>query len=106
MHRIRIAEVQSIAVPLCSWPAPELQVALKVAAAPDAPCCRGCVANDIVDWVRQQAASLPRVPSLAFVHIPIPQFSEAWSSGAPANGTKGEDTGCPLADSGLFAMAK
>lgn len=59
-----------------------------------------------MDWVRQQAAALPRVPSLAFVHIPLPQFSEAWSAGAPANGTKGEETGCPLADTGFFAVAK
>lgn len=68
--------------------------------------CRSCVGGDIVEWVRQQAALLPRVPSLAFVHIPIPQFSEAWSSGAPANGTKGEETGCPLDDTGLFEVAK
>lgn len=62
--------------------------------------------SDVVEWVRQQAAALPRVPSLAFIHIPIPQFAAAWSSGAPANGTKGEPSGCPLADSGFFAVAK
>ena len=78
--------------------------------ASSSPCqhctCRGCVPADAVEWVRQQAAALPRVPSLAFIHIPIPQFAEAWTSGAPASGTKGELSGCPLADTGFFAVAK
>ena len=55
--------------------------------------------------MRRQAAALPRAPSLAFVHIPVPEFAQAWGS-AGANGTKGEPTGCPVADSGFFAAAK
>ena len=69
-------------------------------------CCRGCVAPDMVAWVRQQAARLPRVPSLAFVHIPLPQMAAAWNSGAAVNGSKGELVGCPGADSGFFAAAR
>ena len=70
-------------------------------------CCRrGCVAPDTVAWVRQQAARLPRVPSLAFVHIPLPQMAAAWNSGAAVNGSKGELVGCPGADSGFFAAAR
>jgi len=67
--------------------------------------CRGCVAADTVAWVRQQAAALPRVPSLAFIHIPLPQHFLAWNHGA-VNGSKGELVGCPGMDSGFFELAK
>lgn len=60
---------------------------------------------DTVDWVRQQAARLPRVPSLAFVHIPLPQHMLAWERGA-VNGTKGEMVGCPGVDTGFFELAR
>lgn len=33
----------------------------------------GCVAPDTLDWLNDTSAGLPPVPSLAFVHIPIPQ---------------------------------
>ena len=35
--------------------------------------CRGCVGDDAVAWVNASLAGMPRVPSLAFVHIPVPQ---------------------------------
>ena len=41
---------------------------------------RGCVAKNTVEWMRQAAAGLPRVPSLAFIHIPIPQARMACPS--------------------------
>lgn len=65
----------------------------------------GCVDARTVAWVRAQAARLPRVPSLAVVHIPVPQFALAWG-GADANGTKGELSGCPLRDTGFFQAAQ
>ncbi|KAL4452418.1 hypothetical protein ABPG75_008080 [Micractinium tetrahymenae] len=65
----------------------------------------GCVPVDTVEWVRQQAALLPRVPSLAFVHIPLPQHMLAWERG-PVNGTKGEMVGCPGMDTGFFELAR
>lgn len=33
----------------------------------------GCVAQDTLAWLNATSAGLPPVPSLAFVHIPIPQ---------------------------------
>lgn len=57
--------------------------------------------TETVAWVREQAARLPRVPSLAMVHIPPPQFLTAWNRG-PANGSRAEPVGCPGVDSGLF----
>lgn len=33
----------------------------------------GCVAPDALAWLNATAAALPPAPSLAFVHIPIPQ---------------------------------
>lgn len=55
--------------------------------------------------MRRQAARLPRVPSLAFVHIPLPQHMLAWERG-PVNGTKGEMVGCPGLDTGFFELAR
>lgn len=68
-------------------------------------CCRGCVDAGTVAWVRQEAERLPRVPSLAFIHIPIPQFTTAWNRG-PVNGTRGEAAGCPGMDTGFFEVAR
>lgn len=54
-----------------------------------------------VDWVAEVAAALPRVPSLAFIHIPLPQFRELWNS-QPTRGAKGEAVACPLRDTGVY----
>ncbi|KAL4420875.1 hypothetical protein ABPG77_002834 [Micractinium sp. CCAP 211/92] len=61
----------------------------------------GCVPSGTVDWVVEQASALPRVPSLAFIHIPLPQFRELWNS-QPTRGTKGEAVACPLRDTGVY----
>lgn len=63
--------------------------------------CRGCVPSGTVDWVVERASALPRVPSLAFIHIPLPQFRELWNS-QPTRGTKGEAVACPLRDTGVY----
>lgn len=61
--------------------------------------------EETVEWLRRSATQLPRVPSLAFVHIPLPQFKDAWNR-SPANGTKAELVGCPQVDSGLFEVLR
>ncbi len=64
-------------------------------------CCRGCVARDTVQWMQRVAAGLPRVPSLAFIHIPVPQFLGVWNE-QPTLGSKAEGVNCPLIDTGVF----
>jgi pre-mRNA-splicing factor SYF1 len=59
-----------------------------------------------VEWARQQLDQLPRVPSLAFSHIPLPHHRAAWDSGSLVSGTKGEAVGCPGVDSGFFELAR
>ncbi|KAL4427687.1 hypothetical protein ABPG75_001776 [Micractinium tetrahymenae] len=65
----------------------------------------GCVEEDTLAWVNATAASMPTVPSLAFVHIPIPQFRDVWSD-EPTVGSKEEDVACSVRDTGLFALAR
>ena len=46
--------------------------------------CRGCVGGDTLAWVNATLQQLPQVPSLAFVHIPVPQVGgwvAGWASG-------------------------
>lgn len=63
----------------------------------------GCVAPDAVQWFRQTAARLPAVPTAAaFVHIPVPEFINAWNRGSNVQGRKGESVCCPSCNSGLF----
>lgn len=40
----------------------------------------GCVAPDTLAWLNDTSAGLPAVPSLAFVHIPIPQVRRRLST--------------------------
>lgn len=56
------------------------------------PClpCRGCLGEDTLAWAEATAASLPRVPSAALIHIPIPEFLEVWSY-YETNGAQGLD---------------
>lgn len=42
------------------------------------------------------------VPALAFLHIPLPEYKEVWTSG-PCVGSKYEDVCSPLLNTGLFA---
>ncbi|PRW60250.1 ser thr phosphatase family [Chlorella sorokiniana] len=65
----------------------------------------GCVAPDTLAWLDETSAGLPRLPSLVFVHIPIPQFNDAWYD-APTVGRKEEDVACSARDTGLFSLAK
>ena len=67
--------------------------------------CRGCVAPSALAWVRRMCEKLPTVPSLAFIHIPVPQFMEAWNEHA-TNGSKGEPVGCPLLDTRAFDVLR
>ncbi|MGG4396629.1 metallophosphoesterase family protein [Paenibacillus thiaminolyticus] len=59
-----------------------------------------------VDWYLQESNRLRQrhgaLPSLAFFHIPVPEFKEAWESG-PAAGIRQEAECCPRLNSGLFA---
>ncbi|WCF07408.1 metallophosphoesterase family protein [Paenibacillus thiaminolyticus] len=61
---------------------------------------------DQVDWYRRESNRLRQrhgaLPSLAFFHIPIPEFREAWESGQAA-GIRQEAECCPRLNSGLFA---
>jgi hypothetical protein len=52
------------------------------------------VGADTVAWLAQQAPHLAAAPSLAVVHIPVPEFMAAWSAGA-ANGSRTEHVSCP-----------
>lgn len=41
--------------------------------------CRGCVERPTIWWMNRTLARLPSVPSLAFVHVPVPEFMEVWT---------------------------
>jgi hypothetical protein len=58
-----------------------------------------------MQWVLETAARLPRVPSIAFIHIPVPQFMNLWNE-QPTNGSKSESVNCPLADTGVFELLR
>lgn len=66
---------------------------------------RGCVELQTIWWLNRTVRALPSVPSLAFVHVPVPEFMEVWNKGL-ARGSKHEDVNCPMHDSGLFRAAK
>lgn len=66
---------------------------------------RGCVEGPTIWWMNRTAQQLPKVPSLAFVHVPVPEFMELWNRGL-AKGSKHESVNCPVHDSGLFQAAK
>lgn len=61
-----------------------------------------------IDWYERTSRSLPRledgtpVPSLAFFHIPFPEYNEVWDT-RECFGHKYEDVCCPKVNSGLFA---
>jgi 3',5'-cyclic AMP phosphodiesterase CpdA len=61
---------------------------------------------DQIEWYRHQSAHYREkvgamLPSLAFFHIPIPEYREAWERGE-VTGTKHESVCCPELNSGLF----
>ncbi len=60
-----------------------------------------------IAWYAERSAALAEevgtlVPALAFFHIPIPEYDEAWRVG-PSTGSKGEAVCSPKLNSGLFA---
>jgi len=62
-------------------------------ASPNSPQCRSNPSHP-------SQRPLPKVPSLAFVHIPPPEFIHVWEE-VEVSGTKREDVCCPLRNSGL-----
>ncbi|KAK9918079.1 hypothetical protein WJX75_001042 [Coccomyxa subellipsoidea] len=65
----------------------------------------GCVERPTIWWMNRTLAALPKVPSLAFVHVPVPEFMDVWNRGL-ARGSKHEPVNCPMSDTGLFAALK
>ncbi|MGG1516508.1 metallophosphoesterase family protein [Paenibacillus oryzisoli] len=60
-----------------------------------------------VQWYRERSKELEKacgriVPSLAFFHIPLPEYEAVWNH-FPCYGTKNEKICCPSVNSGLFA---
>jgi hypothetical protein len=61
-----------------------------------------------IDWYREQSMQLTqrnggqRVPSLAFLHIPLPEYKEMWDYHT-CYGDNYEGVGCPEINSGLLA---
>jgi hypothetical protein len=61
-----------------------------------------------VEWYRRTAAALAaergegRLPALAFFHIPIPEYAEAWET-VPCTGFRGEPVCSAAVNSGIFA---
>lgn len=67
--------------------------------------CRGCVERPTLWWMNRTAALLPKVPSLAFVHVPVPEFMHLWNRGS-ARGSKHEPVNCPMSDTGAFVALR
>ncbi|BBI36360.1 metallophosphoesterase family protein [Cohnella abietis] len=63
--------------------------------------------SDQINWYTEQSRKLSEhnggpLSSLAFFHIPIPEYEAAWN-GDQVIGTKEEEVECPKINSGLFA---
>jgi len=63
-----------------------------------------------IHWYRNQSAAFTKknkgvpVPSLAFFHIPLPEYQMLWEEdSASCIGTKHEEVFCPMINSGLYA---
>ena len=67
--------------------------------------CRGCVGSDTVSWFTRTAAALPKVPSIAFIHIPVTEFMYMYND-FPTKGLKGEGVACGLVNTGTFQALK
>lgn len=64
--------------------------------------------EDIVKYTKEQNGG-EVVPSIAFFHIPLPEFQTAWDEAAEGNreakletGTMGEPSSCPQVNTGMF----
>jgi hypothetical protein len=66
------------------------------------------IAGDQIEWFRRQSAALAQenagavVPSLAFFHIPLPEYNDVWDLRV-CRGNKYEEICCPRVNSGMFA---
>ena len=67
-----------------------------------------------IKWYQKNSLEITRanhgrpLPSLAFFHIPLPEFNAAWNNKSPTPiGSKGENVSCPKKNTGMFsAMVK
>lgn len=66
-----------------------------------------------ISWYRDQSKTITQsnggvpIPSLAFFHIPLPEYALAEADGkSPLLGSKGEEVCCPKLNSGMFAAIK
>lgn len=67
----------------------------------------GWFERDQIDWYLEQARLARAVqgrvlPTLAFFHIPLPEYNEVWDLHT-CYGVKGEAVCCPLVNTGMFA---
>ena len=63
-----------------------------------------------IEWYAQESREytirneMKPLPALAFFHIPVPEYNEAWTSKKTAHfGSKNEDVSCAELNSGMFA---
>lgn len=66
----------------------------------------GCVGKDVVNWYKMTSEKIQRdyddiIPSIAFVHIPLPEMMNLWNE-ETTFGYKGEDIACSVNNTGLF----
>ena len=73
----------------------------------------GYVHHDQIEWYRKHSAKFTAanggkpVPSLAFMHIPVPEYTEAISDSTRVMvGNIGEDPGCANFNSGLYLAVR
>jgi len=67
----------------------------------------GWITHEQVAWYRETAKAHrgeagPNVPALCFLHIPVPEYEDAWQAGACV-GMKGENVCAPKVNTGFFA---
>ncbi len=64
------------------------------------------VRRDQIDWIVRESRTIRRqwgpVPSLLFLHIPPPEFNDAWAAG-DCEGAKHEEVCCARQNSGLVS---
>lgn len=62
----------------------------------------GWIHQDQVNWFAEEAKQYRGIPSLAFFHIPLPEYRDVWSHGK-VMGIKREEICAPKVNSGLFS---
>ncbi|MGO4695329.1 metallophosphoesterase family protein [Paenibacillus sp. 2TAB26] len=66
------------------------------------------IRRDQIDWYAAQSQAFTDqnggqpIPSLAFFHIPLPEYQEVWDK-SECHGEKREEVSCPRINSGLFS---